>query len=203
MIRDLFIVFVVFFTAVTGFSQEETSAETSRDSIKVKADTLVVKGEKKVQNPLAPSKAAFYSAVLPGLGQIYNKRYWKLPIVYGAMATTIYFYIDNNNELDRYRDAYKRRVAGFTDDEFSNPDGTPFVTTERLQDAQDTFRRNRDLSALLTLGIYVLNIVDANVDAHLKQYNIDNDLSFKVKPYLNNDPFNNQVHYGLSLNLDF
>jgi hypothetical protein len=70
-------------------------------------------------NMLAPSKAAFYSAVLPGLGQIYNKKYWKVPLVYGALGTTIYFYISNNNKYHAYRDAYKRRLEGFNDDEFT------------------------------------------------------------------------------------
>ena len=191
----LFVLFGVFF----GFSQEPEA----NDSIAVKADTVKIAAVKPAQNPLAPSKAAFYSAVLPGLGQIYNKSYWKLPILYGGMATTIYFYADNNNEYNRYRDAYKRRIAGYTDDEFSDENGNPIVSLDGLQNAQDTFRRNRDLSALLTVGIYVLNIIDANVDAHLKQYNIDEDLSFKIKPYINSDPLNNQVNYGLSLNLGF
>ncbi|MEC8830911.1 MAG: DUF5683 domain-containing protein, partial [Bacteroidota bacterium] len=87
-------------------------------------------------NPLAPSKAAFYSAILPGLGQIYNKRYWKVPIVWGAIGTGIYAYSYNNTEYRRARNAYKRRLAGFTDDEFSREDGTPIISDEALQEAQ-------------------------------------------------------------------
>ncbi|MGS0527506.1 DUF5683 domain-containing protein [Zobellia nedashkovskayae] len=79
-------------------------------------DTLVK--QKVVINPLAPSKAAFYSAVFPGLGQIYNKRYWKVPIVYGAIGAAVYGYTWNNNQYQRVRTAFKRRQAGFTDDEF-------------------------------------------------------------------------------------
>ena len=93
---------------------------------------------------LAPSKAAFYSAILPGLGQAYNKKYWKIPIVYGAMGTSIYFYLDNNKKYHRYRDAYKRRLAGFTDDEFS------YLDNGRLIQAQRFYQRNRDLSMLIT-----------------------------------------------------
>ena len=112
-------------------------------------------------NMLAPSKAAFYSAVLPGLGQIYNKKYWKVPLVYGALGTTIYFYISNNNKYHAYRDAYKRRLEGFNDDEFT------YLDNSRLIAAQKFYQNNRDLSALLTGLFYILNIVDANVDAHL------------------------------------
>ena len=74
--------------------------------------------EKREVNPLAPSKAAFYSAVMPGLGQIYNRRYWKVPIVYAAIGTGVYAYIYNDDLYNRFRDAFKRRRAGFTDDEF-------------------------------------------------------------------------------------
>ena len=86
----------------------------------MKRDGVVVDGkiDKRRVNPLAPSKAAFYSAVFPGLGQIYNRRYWKLPIVYGAIGTGVYAYIYNDDLYNRFRDAFKRRRAGFTDDEF-------------------------------------------------------------------------------------
>ena len=68
-------------------------------------------------NTLAPAKAAFYSAILPGLGQAYNKRYWKIPLVYGAIGTSLYFYSWNNDKYDEYRDAYKERLAGMPDPE--------------------------------------------------------------------------------------
>ena len=98
-----------------------------KDSTQV--DNIKVKGNIKINsnyfNPLSPAKAAFYSAILPGLGQIYNKKYWKAPIVWGAMGTSIYFYLDNNNEYDRYRTAFKQREAGLKD-EFTN-DGRFFI----------------------------------------------------------------------------
>ena len=119
-------------------------------------------------NPLSPAKAAFYSAVLPGFGQAYNKKYWKIPIVYAALGTGIYFYSTNNKEYNRYRDAYKRRLAGFEDDEFYNR-----VTLDGLQRAQRFYRKNKEVSLLVTSGIYALNIIDANVDAHLLQYNVN------------------------------
>lgn len=158
-------------------------------------------------DPLAPAKAAFYSAILPGLGQIYNKSYWKVPLVYGAIGTGVYFYIENTNNYNRYRDAYKRRLAGYNDDEFYdiNGDGiipgSPDVSDDALRDAQEFYQQNRDLSLLITIGLYVLNIVDANVDAHLKQFNVNENIS--LKPYLEQNQLNYNPNYGLSLSLDF
>ena len=69
-------------------------------------------------DPLSPARAAFYSAIIPGLGQARNKKYWKIPIIYAALGTGLYFYTDNNKVYKRYRNAYKRRLSGFSDDEF-------------------------------------------------------------------------------------
>lgn len=147
-------------------------------------------------NPLAPAKAAFYSAVLPGLGQAYNGKYWKIPLVYVGLGTGIYFYIQNNKQYHRYRDAYKSRLAGETDDEFQG-----LLSDESLIDAQKQFQRNKELSLLLTAAMYILNILDANVDAHLQQFNVSEDLSFK--PAMNYDQFTGNNSVGLSLDFRF
>ncbi|MDG1778973.1 MAG: DUF5683 domain-containing protein [Flavobacteriaceae bacterium] len=152
-------------------------------------------------DPLRPAKAAFFSAVLPGLGQAYNKKYWKIPIVYGAIGTGLYFYFENNNLYKRYRTAYKRRLAGFTDDEFYGPEDIPFISDEALIRAQRTLKRNKELSMLVTVGLYVLNIIEANVDAHLIQYNLDENLALKPFIDFNNPNYNAQM--GLSINLKF
>nr|WP_232505681.1 DUF5683 domain-containing protein [Flavobacterium crassostreae] len=146
-------------------------------------------------DPLTPAKAAFYSAILPGLGQAYNKKYWKIPLVYGAMGTSLYFYLDSNKKHNQYRDAYKRRLEGYKDDAFSNLDDS------RLIAAQKFYQRNRDLSALITVGFYVLNIIDANVDAALLQFNVDQNLSVKPVLYSNDVTFKTNV--GLTLNYCF
>ena len=159
------------------------------------------KQEYKAYNPLAPAKAAFYSAVLPGLGQAYNGKYWKIPIAYAGLGVGIYFYVSNDNKYDKYRDAYKRRLAGFTDDEFSDPDGTPRITNDGLIRGQKFYQRNKEISLLVTAGIYALNIIDANVDAHLQQFNVSEDLSFK--PAVNFDRFTGKAGYLLSLNYNF
>ncbi|GGD15911.1 DUF5683 domain-containing protein [Flavobacterium orientale] len=150
----------------------------------------------KAIDPLAPSKAAFYSAILPGLGQAYNKKYWKIPIVYGGLATGIYFYADNNKKYNEFRDIYKRRLEGFTDDEYFG-----IYSDNVIINAQRTFQRNRSISLLVTLGIYVLNIVDANVDAHLIQFNVNNNLS--LKPDLRQDDMTYKYNIGLTLNYSF
>ncbi|MEZ4875297.1 MAG: DUF5683 domain-containing protein [Flavobacteriaceae bacterium] len=171
-------------------------AQTDSLSVKTERD-LVIKDSiltKEAYNPLAPAQAAFYSAVLPGLGQAYNKKYWKIPIIYAGIGTGIYFYIQNTNDYNRFRDAYKRRLAGFEDDEFQG------ISDDRLIDAQKSADRNRDVSIMVSIGFYVLNIIDANVDAHLRQYNISEDLTLLPKVDIN--PLNAQAHYGLSLTLD-
>jgi len=162
------------------------------------ADSSKVKKVKlpREYDPLAPSRAAFYSAILPGLGQAYNGKYWKVPIVVGAITTGILFYDHNNKQYNRVRDAYKRRLAGFTDDEFYGR-----LTDDALRDAQQTFRRNKELSLLITFGLYALNIVDANIDAHLLQYNIDENLS--LKPHYKLNDIDNQGDLGLTLNFKF
>lgn len=126
-------------------------------------------------DPLRPAKAAFYSAVLPGLGQIYNKSYWKLPLVYGAIGTSLYFYIDSQKKYNIYRDEYKSRLEGHKSDQ----EYLSRLSNNQLITAQKQFQRNRDLSALFVVGFYVLNIIDANVDASLSQFNVNNSLSFK------------------------
>ena len=152
---------------------------------------------KKEIDPLLPAKAAFYSAVLPGLGQVYNKRYWKLPLIYGGIGTSIYYYDLNHKNFKRYRNAYKRRLAGFTDDEFQ---GLIF-DNDRLIDGMNFYKQFRDQSMLFIIGTYFLNILDANIDAHLKQYNINQNLS--LKPYMDQNPVVADHHFGVSLNFNF
>jgi len=216
--KNLLLLFFFLLFLHVGFSQEDEEKEVEAQPQPTAVDSLAqnlegegitiqeVTYEKKRINPLAPSKAAFYSAILPGLGQIYNKRYWKVPIVYGAIGTGIYVYSFNNTEYKRARDAFKRRLAGFEDDEFFdiNGDGSgPDVSDEALQDAQEARQRDRDLALVITIAMYALNIIDANVDAHLKQYNVDDNLSMDFKPYLDLNPVTNQPNYGMALVVKF
>jgi len=192
-------IILVFFLCVFSLSVSAQDKKTKKDSVVTKNKDLKVTTnttKKREINPLAPSKAAFYSAVLPGLGQAYNKKYWKIPLVYAALGTSIYFYIDNTNELNRYRNAYKSRLAGFETDEFFN-----IITDDGLIRAQDQLRRNKEVSLLITIGIYALNIIDANVDAHLLQYNIDDNLS--LSPHYKFNELEATSDLGLTLNFKF
>lgn len=197
--------FFLFFVSFYGFSQTPTDSiskdipkDISNDIPKeVVIDTLY----REPMNILAPSRAAFYSAVLPGLGQAYNKKYWKIPIVYAALGTGIYFYLDNDKAYDRYRNAYKSRLAGHTDDEFYGEGAAPRVSNDGLIRAQNTLRRNKELSLLITFGLYALNIIDANVDAHLLQYNLDENLA--LKPHFKFNEQENSSNVGVTLNFKF
>jgi len=162
-------------------------------------DTISEEKDYKPYNALAPAKAAFYSAILPGLGQAYNGKYWKIPLVYAGIGTGVYFYIDNDKKWNRYRDAYKDRLAG-RKDEFI-VDGEERISDGGLIRAQELFRRNKEISILVIAGFYVLNIIDANVNAHLQQFNVSEDLSLKSN--INFDNITGKSQYGLSLNFRF
>ena len=170
-------------------AQTDTIPAMHRDSLHFKADTNI--SHNKI-NILAPAKAAFYSAVLPGLGQVYNRQYWKIPIVYGAIGAGTYFYLTNNKEYNRYRQAYFDRKNGLQD-EF------PQYTDDVLITAQKFYRRQRDTALLLTVLAYVLNIIDANVSAHLKQWNVNDNLSFKPVQI----PITQKPVFGLQMTLNF
>ncbi|GLB52318.1 hypothetical protein NBRC110019_13570 [Neptunitalea chrysea] len=199
-----FIFFVLIAFNGYGQKKDKDKKEKAKDSIVTDLNTGSFIKSKRPYNPLAPSKAAFYSAIVPGLGQIYNHSYWKLPIIYGGMGAAGYFYVTNNKYYHNYRDAFKRRQAGYTDDPYYdlNGDGEgPDVTDSSLENGQDYYQSNRDLSLLIFIGIYALNIIDANVDAHLKQFNINKDLT--LQPYLEETDFYSTPDMGVSLTFHF
>ena len=184
------------------FSFSRIQAQTDSLSIQAKkgVETEVVEKDYEPYNALAPAKAAFYSAILPGLGQAYNGSYWKIPIAYGGLATGIYFYLDNDKEYNRFRDAYKNRIAG-REDEFNGKGDRVLVSTDRLISAQEFYQKNKEISLLVTVGVYILNIIDANVEAHLRQFNVDEDLT--LQPNLDFNSLTGKTNYGLTLNFNF
>lgn len=180
-----FILLFLFFGLTSIFAQENKQV--------VLTDTL--KSEE--IDPLRPAKAAFYSAIFPGLGQIYNKKYWKLPLVYGAIGTSAYFYFDSQKNYNIYRDEYKNRLAGNT----SNSKYLANLSESQLVSAQKQFQRNRDLSALFIVGFYVLNIIDANIDAALSQFNVSEKLA--LKPAMNFRDENLKSDFGFACTYSF
>ncbi|MFN7044278.1 MAG: DUF5683 domain-containing protein [Flavobacterium sp.] len=153
---------------------------------------------KAIINPNAPAKAAFYSAVLPGLGQAHNKKYWKIPIIYAGLGVGIYAYTWNQKQYHDYRDEYKRRLDGTNDS--SHPIFGE-LDDDRIIRGQKFYQKNRDLAALITAGIYILNIVDANIDAHLMQFNVNDNLS--IKPEMNQNQIDYKFNYGMTLSYSF
>jgi hypothetical protein len=188
--------FFLFFSSTT-FAQDDKKAEDVDTGLMIIQDT--VKTKRRALDVLAPSKAAFYSAILPGLGQAYNKKYWKVPLVYAAIGIPTYLFITNDRDLGLYRDEYKRRLAGFD----QSRDGAPYpnVSNDGLIRAQQQLRRNKELALLIAIGMYALNIVDANVDAHLLQFNVDQDLS--LRPHFKYNEMENNTNLGLTLNFKF
>lgn len=147
---------------------------------------------------LSPAKAGLYSAVLPGLGQFYNKKYWKIPIVWGAVGTGIGIALWNDKQYRRYREAFIAELNGLPH-EFSGING---IDKTVLGNAQDSSKRQRDYAIGISALIYILNIVDAVVDAHLYEGRHDPDLA--VTPTIINDQFTSSyARAGLSLNFRF
>jgi hypothetical protein len=145
-----------------------------------------------------PTKAGLYSAILPGLGQYYNKKYWKIPIVWGAIGTGVGVTIWNQKQYNRYRDAFVAELNG-QEHEFSD---IPGVNKEVLGRTQDRVKRQQDYAIAITGLIYILGIVDAVVDAHLYEGRKDPDLA--LKPTIIFDEFgNSNSKAGLSLSYNF
>ncbi|WP_405565628.1 DUF5683 domain-containing protein [Polaribacter sp. Asnod6-C07] len=181
LLKKNILTILLIFNAVLSFAQKD-STDVKINDVKILGNVKTSQG---IYDPLAPSKAAFYSAIFPGMGQIYNKKYWKAPIVWGALAIPTYYYQINNNDYKRYRTAYRLRKAGLQD-EFTSDDGSVLVSTETLETAQEQLKENRDFSLLSGVIIYVLQIVEASVNAHLIQFNTDDNLS--IKPAFIPDP---------------
>ena len=168
-----------------------------QDELTISKNIIIVNDED--IDPLAPATAAFYSAILPGLGQAYNEKYWKIPVVYAALGASTYAYIFNNEQYNRYRDAFKLGENGKPHEFDSN--GENPISREGLMRAQTRYKEDRDLSIIITLGIYVLQIVEASVNAHLLQMNTIDNITFN--PNLIIDPITNKVIGGLSISYKF
>lgn len=145
--------------------------------------------------PKNPKKATLLSAILPGAGQVYNGKSWKVPLIYGALITDIYF-IDFNNR--RYQ-IFKQALADF-DDEL--PNDFPSLNRDGLVRNVNYWRKSRDSCYLLLMGIYALNLIDANVDAHLSGFDVSDDISLKFEPHYESFSSNNKS-VGISVKLNF
>ena len=147
----------------------------SKTEAKIIADLEQANGPTRKTIKLNPTRAGLYSAVLPGLGQYYNKKYWKIPVVWGAVGAGVGIAIWNDNQYKKYREYYIAKLNG-TPNEFV--DSNPGLDKRALANAQDRSKRQRDYAIAITGLIYILNIMDAVVDAHLYESRHDPDLTF-------------------------
>ena len=149
------------------------------DTIKpTKADSVAASHKHKIFQP-NPKKAGLYSAIFPGLGQLYNRQYWKIPVVYAVLGVAGYFIVTNQSKYQEYRKAYIGRQSN---DLSNETDNTLLYTTDQLKTLQDGYKRYLDVTVLLTGVGYTLQILDAVVFAHLKNFDISRDISMRMKP---------------------
>ncbi|MBN4081590.1 hypothetical protein JYU23_00510 [bacterium AH-315-C07] len=164
----------------------------------------------------SPRRATIKSAILPGWGQLYNKKYWKIPVIYAGFGVMAYLIKMNHCRYSDYRDAYRVRTDGdsLTMDIYNpnsieigltpcSSDGSDHKYTEsNLLKLRDFYRRNRDLTVIITALLYVINIVDASVDAHLFYFEVSDDLSLQADPILKGHN-KGELFAGLNLKLNF
>ena len=153
---------------------------------------LTFTGMCEAQEPLfkIPKRAGMYSAIIPGAGQVYTNKYWKVPIIYAGLITSAYYFKENHDLYDLYKSTYLNRIDGKTSDNFDYSNTDLITLTE-------FYRRNREVSALLFTLTYILNIVDASVSAHLFDYDVTEDISLHFQPiYMAKENAN-----GLSLSI--
>lgn len=188
MVRYNFIILFSLFFSIFSFNA------ISQDTLKV---------EKKGKNKAIyyeARKATIMSAILPGLGQAYNKKWWKVPIVYAGIGGFGYLFYTNQQNFNFYGKNLK-----YENDGDPNTINETKYDSDQLLTLKNDYRKYRDLGIIGCVVIYALNIVDANVDAHLKTFDVSDDLSLQIKPYSNFYSFNNSSGFqtGITLNLRF
>ncbi len=224
-ITPMTIVIMLFF--LPGIPEATAQFRQSPDSVKTegsRTDTVDFRQGETIRDIIpqekeekihSPHKATFYSAIFPGLGQIYNKKYWKLPIIYGAIGGLGYAIHFNSTNYQKYKNAYRDFLI-------QDPGNKSYIkvipinlTVEdvegqyadwfesALENKRDYYKRYRDLSYIGMAAIYVLNMIDATVDAHFYNFDVSDDLSMKLQPViLDHDPVTGSS-FGIQLALRF
>lgn len=199
MLRAFLTIFSVFLFSTIVYGQEE-------DSLAIVSDGEVameltseqpIESFQSVDTLHSPRIAALYSAVLPGLGQIYNGKFWKVPIIYGLGALAVLQIRTNDYNYKNFRNALF--AVEDQDESTVNPYATVGFNAEQLERRVEAYRRDRDYWIIIAGAFYVLNIVDAVVDAHLNEFNINDNLSMDLTPSFKSQPFAG-FQAGLSLN---
>ncbi|RXK62753.1 hypothetical protein ESA94_07080 [Lacibacter luteus] len=192
------VLFILLFIGITtvSYAQDSTSAVKPAG-----ADTAVAKKDSaaKPKPEHSPRKASIRSAMIPGWGQAYNKKYWKIPIVYGALGTAAGFFVYNRKEYADARDAYRNMMDGDdTNNNLIKPKFQP-VDPEAVRQYRIAVRQYVDYSVLAFVILWGLNVVDATVDGHLKAFEVNDNLSLHINPSYS--PQTKQANLGLVLKL--
>jgi hypothetical protein len=166
--RNTIVVFILLFLGIC-----EGNAQVESDTVERKEETLPEETSPKYKDP---NKALWLSLLLPGAGQVYNEKVWKLPILYGGVITSIYFLEFNNRRYQRFLVALDIIREG------TEPNPFPNLNQDGIVRNVNYWRRNRDAIYLVFGAIYAFGAVDAFVDAHLAGFDISDDLSFKIEP---------------------
>jgi hypothetical protein len=159
----------------------------------VDTDTIGKAAAKDSSIYFSPRKASLYSALVPGLGQVYNKKYWKVPILYAGFGVTTYFLLDNLKNIKYYKTQY---IAAIDSDPLTINETD--IPASQLLRVVNQYKRWRDMTYISYGLIYILNVLDASVDAHLKEFDITDDISFNIQPYTN---LSTQTNIGLTLTI--
>jgi hypothetical protein len=169
------------------------------DSLRLQYKQDSIKNKRAVRKAIYGDarKATIMSACLPGLGQIYNRKYWKAPVIYAALGGLGYWGINNHV---RYK--YYSNNLRFEHDEDPATLNTTGYSSSQLIEQKKYYQKYRDIAVILGMVVYLVNVIDANVDAHLKTFDVSDDLSLQLNPYSNLD-YNNKLQAGLSLKLKF
>ena len=146
----------------------------------------------------SPVKATWMSAALPGLGQYYNGQYWKIPIIYAGFSTFAFFVGQNRYEFNRFREAYALSVE-ITEGQITGNALVDNYSSAQLLTQREYYQSSLELSYILTGVFYILQIVDATVDAHLYNFNIDDDLTFQIQPLIIPDHRGMQIAPGIGI----
>jgi len=167
----------------------------------ITSDSIVKEKAVNIKPTHSPHKATVFSMVLPGLGQAYNHKYWKIPVIYAGFGVLGYYLLTNNDEYSKFKEAYRYVASGDT-----SPISNPYVgkyNQDQLLTAKDYYRRRLELTYILSGVWYLLNVVDATVDAHFFDYDISDDLSMHIEPAIQCKPLSFQPQPGVRLTFRF
>jgi len=199
--RRLVVLLMLLGLQINVFAQKTVSSDSNqvqKISKPIVLNDSSLGGSDVIKHPTSPRKAAMFSAVLPGLGQFYNRKYWKIPIIYAGAITAIYAYNFNNDQYQTFREAYILRRNG---DVTSASLYQFYPDINQLSNARDYYRYYRDFSVILGVILYGLQIADAAVDAHLMSFSVKDDLLVSVDPKMHTFPDGSQT-LGLALRLN-